>query len=121
MCEEGNNRKGKAFILIKSGRNMEGVLIIAEIFLESIQEYLRGLFKKIEYGMEKKERIMSQLQVVLNTCYKEWTIDNDRGVHISLLRNKFGRRSPNSSSKSSTSTTSTANTSPTPSAASSTK
>jgi hypothetical protein len=33
MCEERNNRMGKACILIKSGRNMEGVIIISEIFL----------------------------------------------------------------------------------------
>jgi len=28
---------GKACILIKSGRNMEGVIIISEMFLESVR------------------------------------------------------------------------------------
>ena len=37
MCEERNNRMGKACIPIKSGRNMEGVMIISEIFLESVR------------------------------------------------------------------------------------
>lgn len=84
MCEESSNRMGKACILIKSGRNMEGVIIISEIFLESVREYLPVLRKTGEIDEERKTRIMSQLKAVLDTCHKEWMVDNDRGVHLLL-------------------------------------
>lgn len=42
---------------------------------------------------------MKQFQVVLDTCFKEWSIDNDRGVIYSLFRNKFGRKLLKLSSK----------------------
>ena len=42
---------------------------------------------------------MKQFQVVLDTCHKEWSIDNDRGVTQLLFRNKFGKRLRKSSSK----------------------
>ena len=120
MCEEHNNRMGKACILIKSGRNMEGVIIISEIFLESVREYL-SLLRKGSAEEERKPRILTQFRVVLQTCRKEWLIDNERGVRIPPPRKISGRRTPSSSSARWVSTTSTRPTSPNPSASSSTK
>lgn len=80
MCEENNNRMGKACILIKSGRNMEGVMIMSEIFLEAVREYLPILKKSGQSDEERENKIMGQLQAVLGTCHKEWFVDNERGV-----------------------------------------
>jgi C4-type Zn-finger protein len=61
---------GKACILIKSGRNMEGVIIISEMFLESVREYLPVLRKSNEVDPERKQKIHAQLKAVLDTCHK---------------------------------------------------
>jgi hypothetical protein len=100
MCEESNNRMGKACILIKSGRNMEGVMIMSEIFLESVREYLPQLKKTGQVDEEKTRAIMRQLGAVVATCHKEWTIDNDRGVSPFSLRKTSGKETPNLFSRS---------------------
>jgi hypothetical protein len=82
---------GKACILIKSGRNMDGVMIISEIFLESVKEYLSQL-RKGGMDLERKGKIMGQFRVVLQTCHKEWLIDNDRGVTLLSRSRKYGRK-----------------------------
>lgn len=121
MCEEQGNRMGKACILIKSGRNMEGVTIISEIFLEGVKEYLPVLRKQGEVEQGRRERILAQLGVVLLTCHKEWLVDNDRGVPVSSLRKTSGRRTPRPCSANWQSTTSTPPTCPKSSASSSTR
>lgn len=92
MCEESNNRMGKACILIKSGRNMEGVTIISEIFLESVREYLPLLRKTGAEDEDRVSLIMKQLGAVVGTCHKEWAIDNDRGVTRPSLRKTSGKK-----------------------------
>ena len=52
------------------------------MFLEAIQEYLRGLFRKQEPDGARQARIMEQLRVVLKTCTKEFNTDNERGEDI---------------------------------------
>jgi hypothetical protein len=83
---------GKACILIKSGRNMEGVIIISEIFLEAVREYLSLLRKGLDIEITRKHKIMTQFRVVLQTCHKEWLIDNERGVVLGGSRRTSGRR-----------------------------
>lgn len=79
---------------------MEGVIIISEMFLESVREYLPVLRKSNEVDPERKQKIHAQLKAVLDTCHKEYLVDNERGVRIGLFRRTSGKRTLNSSSKS---------------------
>lgn len=55
-----------AFILVKSGRNIDGVLMMTDIFLATTREGLGKIAKNEDDSLVAKMRV--QLNQVLQTC-----------------------------------------------------
>ena len=66
ICQEMNNKSAMAFILVKSGRNIDGVLMMTDIFLATTTEGLGKMAKHDDDSLVSKMRV--QLGQVLQTC-----------------------------------------------------
>ena len=66
ICEELNNKSAMAFVLVKSGRNIHGVLMMTDIFLATTVEGLGRMAKHSDESMVPKMKL--QLNQVLDTC-----------------------------------------------------
>ncbi len=47
VCEQCGNKTAMAYVLIKSGRNLEGVLLICDLFAANCREVLRNLARNV--------------------------------------------------------------------------
>lgn len=70
-----------AYILIKSGRNVEGVLLICELFITGCRELFRDLAKNAESQVSEQHmaKLDDQLTKILETCTNEYANDIARG------------------------------------------
>ena len=70
ICEEINNKSAMAFLLVKSGRNVDGVLMMTDIFLATTAE---GLGKMAKTGDDSfVDKMKAQFRQVLRTCETEY-------------------------------------------------
>lgn len=84
MCELSSNKTAMAYILIKSGRNLEGVLLICELFIAGCRELFRDLAKNAESPASQQQlaKLDEQLTKILETCTNEYVNDVTRGVNL---------------------------------------
>lgn len=70
-----------AYILIKSGRNLEGVQLICDLFISNSREVFRDLAKNTETNTTQQLilKMDDQLNKVLETCSNEHSNDVSRG------------------------------------------
>jgi hypothetical protein len=70
VCEQSNNKTAMAYILIKSGRNMEGVMLICDLFIANSREVFRDLAKNVENANTQMliGKMDEQLTKILEAC-----------------------------------------------------
>ena len=72
-----------AHILIKSGRNLEGVAMLTDIFLDKCDEVFNILAKKDSNGFEAQNSgLLGLLGKLLSNCSNEHRSDPVRGVTL---------------------------------------
>lgn len=71
-----------AYILIKSGRNLEGVVLISDLMIANLREVLKDLARNVENPNIEQEikKMTEQLSKILETCTNEYQIDQVKGV-----------------------------------------
>jgi CRISPR/Cas system-associated protein Cas7 (RAMP superfamily) len=81
VCEQCNNKTAMAYTLIKSGRNLEGVMLIADLFIASSKEVFRDLAKGNETDTTKEllDKMSTHLGKILEVCTCEYANDPHRG------------------------------------------
>ena len=69
-----------ALVLVKSGRNIDGVLMMTDIFLATTTEGLGKMAKYSDDSLVGKMKL--QLSQVLQTCSTEFRNDSIKGVNF---------------------------------------
>jgi hypothetical protein len=82
ICEDKNNKTAKAYIMIKSGRNLEGLLELCDVFLTHCDVLFGNIARKRLVDNESVTALSQQLDKLLIACQKEYEMDSEKGEKI---------------------------------------